>query len=262
MIINPYISFPTAAYTARTTAFATATGIVDATLLNGLSTYDTAQISNGLNALSFAEYVNVGGTATTCKFNFANPLDTDAAFRKVTTGGATFNNSGVTYNGTNAYDNTYFNGATNELLNNQSYAVLIGSGSSTANTVEFGYASSADSYRGSFMYWGNSTTDIYWANKSIYNLRSLAFSTTGFWLMTRSSDTIYIYKNGVLFDSFGYGGSNASSSLNFFFGCRNVDGGASNFTTSQHQYQWIGKALDATQQLNLYNNVLALQAIK
>jgi hypothetical protein len=53
-----------------------------------------------------ALYPFVGGTASTHKFNLKNPLDTDAAFRLVFSGGWTHSSTGATPNGTNGYADT------------------------------------------------------------------------------------------------------------------------------------------------------------
>lgn len=93
-------------YTARTTAFATATAITDTTILNALNTFDLGLISNGLDTYMDAIYPFVGNTSTTNKFNFINPVDSDGAFRLVFSGGVTFDSTGVTFNGINGYANT------------------------------------------------------------------------------------------------------------------------------------------------------------
>ena len=84
MIINSY-SF--GGYTARTTAFLAATGITDTTIANALNAMDLALIAAGLDTKMYALYPIVGGTATTHKYNFMNPADTDAAFRLTFSGG-------------------------------------------------------------------------------------------------------------------------------------------------------------------------------
>jgi hypothetical protein len=104
--------------TPRVAAFLTATGITDSTIINALNTMDAALVTAGLlpsgtgAGLIKALYPNVGGTATTHKFNFVNPADTDAAFRVVFNGGWTHNSSGATSNGTNAYADTFINPTT------------------------------------------------------------------------------------------------------------------------------------------------------
>jgi hypothetical protein len=56
-----------------------------------------------------AMYGFLGGTAAAHKFNWVNPLDTDAAFRLVFNGGWTHSATGATPNGTNAYADTKLN---------------------------------------------------------------------------------------------------------------------------------------------------------
>ncbi len=101
--------------TARTQAFLTATGITDATIISALNAMDNSLISAGLLPSGTgagkikALYPIVGGTAATHKFNFVNPLDTNAAFRLTFFGGVTHNSNGMTGNGTNGYANTFLN---------------------------------------------------------------------------------------------------------------------------------------------------------
>lgn len=97
-----------ASYTARTTAFASATGIVDTTILNALNTFDLGLISNSLDTKMKALYPFVGGTSTTHKFNFMNAADSNAAFRLTFNGGITHSSTGVLPNGTNGFASTYY----------------------------------------------------------------------------------------------------------------------------------------------------------
>jgi hypothetical protein len=99
-------------YTARTTAFATATGITDTTILGALNTFDLGLISNSLDTKMKAVYPMVGGTSTTCKYNFMNAVDSNAAFRLQFLGGGTFSANGYQPNGTNAYADTFYNQTT------------------------------------------------------------------------------------------------------------------------------------------------------
>ena len=108
-LINSMNRAVVASYTARTTAFATATAITDTTILNALNTFDLGLISNGLDTKMKALYPFVGGTATTHKYNFMNPLDTNAAYRLTFSGGWTHSSTGAKGNGTNTVAQTYFN---------------------------------------------------------------------------------------------------------------------------------------------------------
>ena len=74
-LINSMNRAVVSSYTARTTAFATATGITDATILGALNTFDLGLISNSLDTKMKAVYPFLGGTASTHKYNFMNAVD-------------------------------------------------------------------------------------------------------------------------------------------------------------------------------------------
>jgi hypothetical protein len=127
-----------ASYTARTTAFASATGITDTTILGALNTMDLSLISAGLDTKMKALYPFVGGTASTHKYNFMDARDLDAAFRLSFFGGWTHDSNGVTGNGTNAGAQTFFNPVTQSLSINSSHLSYYARTGSTANTVWIG----------------------------------------------------------------------------------------------------------------------------
>jgi len=108
-------------YTARTSAFATATGITDATILGALNTFDLGLISNGLDSKMKAVYPFLGGTSLTHKYNFMDARDLDIAFRLQFNGGWTHSSTGAKPNGVNAYANTYIVPNTHLSLNSTSY---------------------------------------------------------------------------------------------------------------------------------------------
>ena len=136
-----------AVYTARTTAFATATAITDTTILNALNTFDLGLISNGLDTKMKALYPFVGSTATTHKFNFMDARDLDVAFRLQFNGGWTHSSTGALPNGTNAYADTFLNASTmtlySEHLSNYSRKNIL-SGSLEMGFVQ--YTSNNTSY--------------------------------------------------------------------------------------------------------------------
>lgn len=65
-----------------------------------------------------AIYPVVGGTATAHKFNLKNPLDTNAAFRLIFSGGWTHSATGMLPNGINGYANTFLVPSVVTTLNN------------------------------------------------------------------------------------------------------------------------------------------------
>lgn len=71
-------------------------------------------------------YPMVGATATHHKWNGKNPLNTDAAFRLVFSGGSTHSNLGYQLNGTNAFAETYFAPIAQQSLNNNGATIVTG----------------------------------------------------------------------------------------------------------------------------------------
>lgn len=67
---------------------------------------------NNLSTVFDALYPFIGGSSTTHKFNLVNPLDSDAAFRLLLSGGWTHGATGMDANGTNAYANTFWDSQT------------------------------------------------------------------------------------------------------------------------------------------------------
>jgi hypothetical protein len=131
-------------YTARTTAFATATGITDVTILGALNTFDLGLISNSLDTKMKAVYPFLGGTSSTHKYNFMDARDLDVAFRLSFNGGMTHSATGVLPNGTNAYANTFLNTTTNLTLTSHSFGVYSRT-ESTITTIPIGNYDGASS---------------------------------------------------------------------------------------------------------------------
>jgi hypothetical protein len=131
-------------YTTRTTAFATATGITDTTILNALNTFDAGLISNGLDTKMKALYPFVGGTANTHKYNFMDARDVDAAFRLQFNGGWIHSYTGAKPNGINTYANTFLNASSNLSRNSTHISTYI-----RTNNISGAISISADMLSGS-----------------------------------------------------------------------------------------------------------------
>ena len=101
-------------------AFITATAITNTTQQNAITALVIGLKTDLLWTKMLAIYPFVGGTATTCKFNLKNPLDTNGAFRLNFVGGWTFSNNGVTPNGTTTYADTFLAPSTHWTLGNSS----------------------------------------------------------------------------------------------------------------------------------------------
>ena len=111
---------PVPAFDPDAQAFITATAITDTTQQNAIDALVIGLKTDLLWTKMLAVYPFVGGTATTCKYNLKNPLDTDAAFRLNFVGGWTFSNNGIQPNGTNTYADTFLAPSTYWTLNDGS----------------------------------------------------------------------------------------------------------------------------------------------
>lgn len=179
--------------TPRTQAFLTATGITDATIISALNAMDNSLISAGLlpagtgSGKFKALYPNVGGTASAHKFNFVNPLDTDAAFRVVFNGGWTHTANGAISNGTNAFADTFINALNDYSVNTitwGSYRVQ------TAANVQIGLAD-LSTYERSIA----NSIGIYAA----FTISPRTFDTNGMVQMSRiDNSSLKINSNGVV----------------------------------------------------------------
>lgn len=86
--------------------------------LIGFGLIDGTTISNSIIKVL---YPNRGGTATTCKYNFMNPADTDGAFRATYFGGNTFSINGRQPDGISGYLDSHFIPNTSASINGFSF---------------------------------------------------------------------------------------------------------------------------------------------
>ena len=145
-------------YTARTSAFATATGITDTTILGALNNLDVSIGSFFDSGRINAFFPRVGGTSNTCKFNFINV----ATFVNTYSGGWTFNSNGQFPNGTNATCDTGWNPTTQASSNKGGYGIYLRSNTSDAKTPLM--AINGGTYFGLFPY--NSINRMYYCNNN------------------------------------------------------------------------------------------------
>ena len=242
--------------TARTQAFLTATGITDATIISALNAMDNSLISAGLLPSGTgagkikALYPIVGGTAATHKFNFVNPLDTNAAFRLVFFGGWVHSASGMKPNGWNAYADTFLN--QNILEQNSQHiatytkqnATLGGSGSIGCDVTDTFML-----IRGSAFY-GN-------INDGDFSISTNA--NAGYFLSTRTAVTTRkSYRNSIeVINSTSV--SNANVNQNFYISALNNGGPAAFFDDLETAFVNIGEGLTALNVTNLYNAIQTFQ---
>jgi len=245
-------------YTARTTAFATATGITDTTILGALNTFDLGLISNSLDSKMKALYPFVGGTATTHKYNFMDARDLDVAFRLQFFGGGTFSATGYLPNGTNAYANTFFNGNT-QLGSSSSHISTYLRTTQTSNNVPIGARNDLTTL------WQMNTIN----NASMYyysgvigteTITAITVTEKGLFLgSTASATSRKNYINGVLRNTLSTNIAISYPNLNVYLGATNLNGLESTFCSKEMAMATIGDGLTDGESLAFYNLVQSLQ---
>lgn len=235
-------------------AFLNAAGITDATISAAINTLVIQLKSIGVWAKLKAVYPFVGGTATTHKFNLKNPIDSNAAFRLIFSGGWTHSANGALPNGTNAYADTFFSPNTSLTTssahfskynrNNDLSGIKVDGSSETPTTQTF--------------FQQNYTS----ANAIIGDVASLASyipsDTRGLIATTRTaSNAVKVFRNGIQI------ASNTSTitqipTRTVFIGARN-DGGPIFYNSYQAAFASMGDGLTDTEAANYYTAVQAFQ---
>ena len=236
-------------YTARTTAFATATSITDTTILNALNTFDLGLISNGLDTKMKAIYPMVGGTSTTCKYNFMDARDLDVAFRLQFFGGGTFSSNGYTGNGTNAYGETFFNPVTQSLSINSAHLSYYARTGDNNNNVWIGQNSLAGFLEN--IYGGT----IYAGLASSYMTISTGISNLFTMVNRNSSNYQEVRRQGSSLIS-SSATSTGFNSGNFYINAYNP---SAYFSSSNCAFASIGDGMTDTEATTFYNLVQAMQ---
>jgi len=209
-----------------------------------------------------ALYPFVGGTASQHKWNLKNPLDTDAAFRLVFSGGWTHSNTGATPNGTNAYASTKLN-AKNILTNNNTHLSFYSRTSTISNVVRD---------MGAFQDGGNpgmslgTNTGVWISDQNDFNIRisSSIASATGFYTGTRTTSTNHkLYKNGSVLGTNTNTNSQILPENNLFISAVNISSvnneSPSSYSNKQCAFASIGDGLTDTEAANFYTAVQAFQ---
>ena len=142
VVLNPYFQADGGGNDPDAQAFIDATGI-SGTEASAINTLVLSLKSNGIWTNLLAIYPMVGGTATSCKYNLKNPLDTDAAFRLSFAGTWTFNSSGAKPDGVaGTYANTFLNPTTHLSSTNGHISYYSFTNTTGATQVEIGTTSS------------------------------------------------------------------------------------------------------------------------
>jgi len=236
--------------------------------IKGIADLTTDLKSYGLWNKMKAVYPMVGGTSGSCKFNLINPQDTDAAFRLVFNGGWTFDNTGATPNGSNAYADTKLN-IKNILpdTNNQHisfYSRTIGGVAGTYYTM--GALDVGDALTSMLIRWTLSSdidSNYMYISDPWTASTPAAFTdaaTHGFYLGSRNStNNVKSYRNGVKRSDYTSTPNSIAPNYNLYLSARNYSGAANFFDYKQCAFASIGFGLTETEASNLYTAVQRFQ---
>ena len=224
------------------------TGITS-TISAATRTLFTSLVSNNLYNKITAFYPMLGGNAAGCKFNAKNPLDTNAAYRLTWAGGWSYNASGATGNGSNAYANTFLTGNTlSQTSTHMSYYSL--TQSLAGNQLEIGCRSGSG---GGGTYSEFSANYIaFGGNFRQYNINSIGLATdsasansatTGYFVASRTSNsTTYLFKNGASNLS-GTTATNGTIAFSFYLNATNDNGTPALYSAKQIGFASLGAGL-------------------
>lgn len=229
------------------------------TIESALATLETR--INTIGASKFdAVYPFCGGAAQSHKWNFMNPLDTDAAFRGVFGGTVTHDANGIT-GSTDGYMDTKFNPSTHSTANNIHMAVYISNAGSGA-PARFG--SSSDSSANNLLIAPTISGSDYIRCYGTGGDGQIVYTnfdlTDSFILSRRANNDFEAYKGGV-----SQGTATGTTTLgsppnaNVTVLAENVAGTPGSFGAQTVQFFSIGKGLTDSEVTALHNAIVEFQ---
>jgi len=247
-----------ASYGALTTAWISATGETDVTILGALNTLETdiSSISSKLKAI----YPFVGGSATKHKYNFIDSRDLDAAYRLSFAGGWTHGATGALPNGSNAYANTFI--IPNSVLSVGNLGATFYS--RTNRQLDYGIPfGCSDASNNQFLMFHRYSTNTSQIRCGITGTSGSSFTVTdssGVFTMNRTDATNqFLYKNGVSLGS-GSQSSTALSTAPIFIGAYNENNGSILFYDNEEfGFMAFHDGLTSGEVTTLYNAINAFK---
>jgi hypothetical protein len=237
-------------------AFITASGIsgTNATAINQLVIdLKAANIWTKMKCV----YPMVGSSATSCKWNLVNPVDSNSAYRLVFSGGGTFSSAGYQPNGTNAFANTFLVPSANLTNNNIHFSFYSRTNSTSGNDmgVQNGITTGNPQLTLSIKSAGTGTLNIWLSTNNANRLSIANLNTQGFFIgNSNNSNTKTVYKNNTILGS----GSSTPVNIttyNLYIGAENISGIANNYSNRECAFASIGDGLTNAEALAFYTAV-------
>ena len=221
---------------------------------NAINTFFLGLKSDGIYTKIKAMYLPIWGSASACKWNLINPLDTDAAFRATFTTGWTYTSTGITPNGTSAYMDCKIKSS--DLGFTQSMGFYSGTNNTTVSADMGAY--SASEYTYIFTYVNATTHDFRIEDSGLTRLTG-AMRTDGFICAGRKNTTsTQGYRQGTEIVT-AVTGLSTLGGRNNYIGALNAFNGSNLYSNRQIRfgYFWSG-TISATEITNFYNRVQTL----
>ena len=217
--------------------------------------------SYGLWSKMQALYPFVGGTATSNKWNLANPVDTDAAFRITWYGGWTFSANGVEGNGNNTGGNTHYNPVSNATVNDVHWSIYVNGGTDTnIADYDFGGFDANNDWILTMAYNNAVAPFTHYVNFNGFGYKTSSQPTARGMLIglqdPSATNTTQLYKNATRIINATQGQLNVNSDL--ALGC-SWRGNPTDPSARRFALASIGRGMDATEAPNFYNAVQAFQ---
>lgn len=235
-------------------AFFTAANITDPTQQTAVNQLVVDLKGYGIWTKMKALYPFVGGTATTHKYNLKNPLDTDAAFRLVFSGGITHNSNGITGNGTNGYADTFVNDQNDLSIDDKHISMYQRNILSDPSNVSMGAAGNVARF---YLNYSGS-------NYSTLGMAQSAFTVStpqqGMFTMSKIISGEFKYYQNAL-TAVTKTGSNSANNSKYFL-CANFNtatGLAQEFSSANLAFASLGNGLSASEVADLRTAVVAFQ---
>lgn len=235
--------------------FITATGI------SGTNATATNQLVIDLKAANIwtkmkAVYPMVGGTATTCKFNLKNPVDSNAAYRLTFFGGGTFSSNGYQGNGTNSYANTFLNPVTTGLVYNNNHLSFYSRTSTGNTTYDMGSGTAAAGGTSLFVYRTGGTAGYDVGTATANRIAWSGLNGLGFFLGSSITTNVgKAFRSGIQLNFKNPLTSVSMLSFDFYLGGFNEGGTVAYYSNKQCAFASIGDGLTDAEALALYNAV-------
>jgi hypothetical protein len=194
----------------------------------------------------------LGGNSSGCKFNGKNPVDTNGGYRLVFNGGWTFNSSGITSNGTNAYADTFLSGGTITAGNNHLSVYMLNENVFTGTGKNWIGSSQPGGFGVYFTIGQEGTPRYFYGPKINGGITSSGVPLSqGFTLITTTgSSQQNLYRNGIVRQTFS-GATSGTINSSVVIGALNNNNSIIQYYDNTYSFTTIGLGLSDTEQSTL-----------